>query len=301
MNKGHHDDMGHFREVKNSNCSQKERETFSFEELAKRDRAIVNRIINDDSFAYTFFHDKCRPLLSRIAWTIYGNDCNYDELVNELYLYLKKPDKEGNYWHNLKTFDFRTSLFDWIKIVATRHFYKPINERFVIPDGYIESGIAESIFSEIDRSDCRKFMHFKFILKYEDYVIAEKLHLQITQLSALKRKSIRALKIALQRKYPEYLDSFFVKNEYLMVSIDEDSVARKSIETSIVHIDVFRYLSAMPNGLYRQVLFALFIEDKEPDELAVLMHRQVSNIYLLKSRGLDQLRDIIPKFRRIFL
>ena len=275
-------------------CSRQEQEAISFEELKKRDRDIVNRIIDDDSFAYVFFHDKCRPLLSRIAWTIYGNDCNYEDLVNELFLYLKKPDKDGNYWHNLKTFDYRTSLFDWIKIVATRQFLAPINERFVIPDRYVDSGVAENVFSELESSDCRKYMHFKFILKYDDALIADKLHLPIKQLPALKRKSIRALKKVLIHTYPEYLESFFLKNKYVVVNIDDENAwDKQSIDIPIERIDAFQYLSAMPDGLYRQVLFALFIEDKDPEELAVLMHRKVSNIYLLKSRGLDQLRDII--------
>ena len=95
----------------------------SREELIEKEKAVVARICSDDDFAYYFFHEKCRPLFSKILWTIFGNKSDYDELVNELYLLLKKPNAEGETWHALKTYDYRTTLFDWIKTVAVRHFY----------------------------------------------------------------------------------------------------------------------------------------------------------------------------------
>ena len=58
-------------------------------ELMAKERVVVERICNDDKFAYYFFHDKCRPLLGKILWTIFGNNSDYDELVNELYLLLR--------------------------------------------------------------------------------------------------------------------------------------------------------------------------------------------------------------------
>lgn len=94
----------------------------SREELIEKEKAVVARICSDDDFAYYFFHEKCRPLFSKILWTVFGNNSDYDELVNELYLLLKKPNVDGEYWHALKTYDYRTTLFDWIKTVAVRHF-----------------------------------------------------------------------------------------------------------------------------------------------------------------------------------
>ena len=48
----------------------------------------------------------------------------------------------------------------------------------------------------------------------------------------------------------------------------------------------------MPNEYYRKVIKALFIDDKSPESLAKEMDTPVSNIYNIKSRGLDQLRDV---------
>lgn len=263
------------------------------EELIEREKAVIDKICSNDDYAYNFFHEQCRPLISKILWTIYGNNGDYDELVNELYLYLKKPNKEGEYWHNLKTFDYRTSLFDWIKTVAVRHFYTPVEETFVLPESFLDSGLAEKIFAELDRSESRKYMYFKYITKLNDNELADKLHIEVSQLSALHRRSVRLLKQTVRQKYPEHLDYMFVKEDVVELNIEEAGSAIKGEEMSSAGIDALNYLAAMPDNLYRYVLYALFIENTEPEELAVEMNRKVSNIYNLKSRGLDQLRDVV--------
>lgn len=263
------------------------------EELIEREKAVIDKICSNDDYAYNFFHEQCRPLISKILWTIYGNNGDYDELVNELYLYLKKPNKEGEYWHNLKTFDYRTSLFDWIKTVAVRHFYIPVEETFVLPESFLDSGLAEKIFAELDRSESRKYMYFKYITKLNDNELADKLHIEVSQLSALHRRSVRLLKKTVRQKYPEHLDYMFVKEDVVELNIEEAGSAIKGEEMSSAGIDALNYLAAMPDNLYRYVLYALFIENTEPEELAVEMNRKVSNIYNLKSRGLDQLRDVV--------
>lgn len=263
------------------------------EELIEREKAVIDKICSNDDYAYNFFHEQCRPLISKILWTIYGNNGDYDELVNELYLYLKKPNKEGEYWHNLKTFDYRTSLFDWIKTVAVRHFYTPVEETFVLPESFLDSGLAEKIFAELDRSESRKYMYFKYITKLNDNELADKLHIDVSQLSALHRRSVRLLKKTVRQKYPEHLDYMFVKEDVVELNIEEAGSAIKGEEMSSAGIDALNYLAAMPDNLYRYVLYALFIENTEPEELAVEMNRKVSNIYNLKSRGLDQLRDVV--------
>ena len=66
------------------------KEHLPYDELVSRDKEYVDRICNDEQFAYTFLHDKCRPLISKILWTMFGNDADYDDLVNDLYIHLKK-------------------------------------------------------------------------------------------------------------------------------------------------------------------------------------------------------------------
>lgn len=275
--------------------SQKRNDNISFEELTKRDKVLVNKIINDDSFAFDFFHEKCRPLFSKILWQLYGNNADYDELVNELYWVLKKPDTKGEMWHALKTYDYRTSLFDWIKTVAVRHFYTPSEEIFTIPDSVIESGLAEEMFSKLPKATCRKYMCFKYLMHLEDDAIAQKLQLNRLQLSSLSRKAIKQLKNIVESQYPEYYSSMFHKMDVKEVDIgsthdippcNEDESQQEA------HIDVYQYLDSMPNKYYRKVIKALFLDDMSPEILAKEMNTPVSNIYNIKSRGLDQLRDV---------
>ena len=165
-----------------------------FEESKKQWKALIDRICNDDDFAYYFFHEKCRPLFSKILWKLYGNNADYDELVNELYLVLKRPDSKGEMWHALKTYDYRTSPFDWIKTVAVRHFYTPSEEFFLIPDSVVESGLAEEMFSKLQKAIYRKYMCFKYLAQFDDEIIANKLQLNSSQLRPLSRKAIKQLK-----------------------------------------------------------------------------------------------------------
>ncbi len=267
-----------------------------FEELVKRDKALVNRICSDDDFAYYFFHEKCRPLFSKILWTIYGNTADYDELVNESYLKLKSPDSKGEIWHGLKTFDYRTSLFDWIKTVAIRHFYTPSNESFTIPNSVVESGLAEELFSELRRAVYRKYMCFKYIDNLDDNTIADKLQLDRSHLSHLARNAIKQLKWVVSNQHPEYYSILFQKTDVIELDINSNKNLISPSDEGLqqeMRIDVYQYLDAMPNEYYRRVIKALFLEDKAPETLAKEFGTPVSNIYNLKSRGLDQLRDVV--------
>jgi len=273
----------------------KEDNNIPFEESKKQWKALIDRICSDDDFAYYFFHEKCRPLFSKILWKLYGNNADYDELVNELYLLLKKPDGKGEMWHALKTYDYRTSLFDWIKTVAVRHFYTPSEEIFLIPISIVESGLAEEMFSKLRKAVYRKFMCFKYLDLLDGETIAVKLHIERSQLAPLSRKAIRQLKSIVANQYPEYYSELFNKSEIIEVDIDNpsDSKVNASEESNQErHIDVFQYLDAMPNKYYRKVIKALFLDDIAPEKLALDMGTPVSNIYNIKSRGLDQLRDV---------
>lgn len=257
-------------------------------------KAMVDKICADDDYAYYFFHEKCRPLFSNILWKIYGNNADYDELINELFLLLKSPGSSGEMWHALKTYDYRTSLFDWIKTVAVRHFYTSSSDALNIPYSIIESGIAKEMFSELQKAIYRKFMCFRYIEGLDDEAIATKLEMDKSMLPALSRNAIKQLKTIVEHQYPEYYSVLFSKRGREEVSLEEYSEAPTNTEEDRqnARLDVYRYLDAMPNETYRKVIMALFLDDVPPEELAKEMDTPVSNIYNIKSRGLDQLRDI---------
>lgn len=271
------------------------------EELVKRDKGIIERICNDDNYAYYFFHEKCKPLFCNILWKIYGNNADYDELVNELYLLLKKPDKNGDLWHNLKTFDYRTSLFDWIKIVAIRFFYTPCDEYITIPKSFIDSGFIEEVIAKLKTGESRKFIYFKYIKQLDNETLAEKLKIDSNQLSKLSRRSIKSLNSVIKNDYPEYYNSIFGKKEIKIIDIDDtiNKSSDNSISTQESKIDIDSYLESMLNDRYRYVLTSLFLKEISPEDLAVEMNTPVSNIYNIKKRALDQIRDVIIYYQEI--
>ena len=230
----------------------------SREELIEKEKAVVARICSDDEFAYYFFHEKCRPLFSKILWTVFGNNSDYDELVNELYLLLKKPNTEGEYWHALKTYDYRTTLFDWIKTVAVRHFYNSSKQTFDIPIYILDTAVIESMIGEMDKAVYRKYMWFKYVEQMEDAQVAIKLDIEKPKLSKLARKAIREFKAVVEHRFPEYYDSLFSKEDSNDVDIDDVSNRISDEADSKIKLDINQYLQAMPNERYRHVIFSLF-------------------------------------------
>lgn len=271
----------------------------SRDELIEKEKVIVNRICHDDDFAYYFFHEKCRPLFSKILWTIFENNSDYDELVNELYLLLKKPNAKGEVWHALKTYDYRTTLFDWIKTVAVRHFYNSSKQNFDIPAYILDTSILENMIGEMNKAIYRKYMWFKYVEQMEEAQVAIKLDVEKPKLKNLARKAIRQFKAVVEHRFPEYYDSLFSKEESNDVDIDDVSNKLSDEADSKAKLDISLYLQAMPNERYRHVVYSLFIKDMEPEELSLEMNTPVSNIYNIKKRALDQLRDLTIYFNEI--
>lgn len=266
------------------------------EQLIERDRSYVERIISDDNFAYFFLHEKCYNLFRKIQWTIFGNDADYDELINSFYEYLKRPDEEtGELWHKLKTFDYRTSLFDWIKTVAVRFFYEPCTELLSIPDYIVDSGLLEEMISSLKSPEARKYFWYAYILKYTKPEICRRFCIENKQLRLLVRRSETELRKMVKQKYPDYYNKLFYKDAVNLVDINnashlpslEDS-SRRSLQR-----DVRSIVAEMPNSRYREVIEDLFFKDLNPDEVAMMLKIRVSNVYNLKSRALEQLRDML--------
>lgn len=274
----------------------------NFSEIQRNDKLIVERICSDDNYAYYFFHTKCRPLLSKIVWTVYKSNANYEELVNSLYEYLKKPGKDGKFWYRLRTFDFRTTLFDWIKVVAFRLFYTPSAEKFNIPQLFIDNGIAEELISCLSKSVHRKYLCLRYIQKLSNRELSIKLEMDQKDLLPLSRCAIKSLKTLLQYRFPEYYNSFFSKDELVFTDIDshpELDSPDNTTQDNESSLDVEKYLEAMPNKRYRYIIQSLFLEEKSPEQLAKELETPISNIYNLKARAIDQLRDIAIKFREV--
>ena len=87
------------------------------------DREIIQGLIDhDERMTQDFFFKKCRPLFTTIIQYVFDYDVEYDEFVNELYLYLMDNDAQ-----KLRSFGFRSSVFQWLKTTAIRFFIKKRN------------------------------------------------------------------------------------------------------------------------------------------------------------------------------
>ena len=84
------------------------------------DQEIVKGLIERDEYVTKeFFFVKCKPLFYSIMNIVFDYEVEYDELVNELYLYLMEDDAI-----KLRNFEYRSSVYQWLKILATRFFIK---------------------------------------------------------------------------------------------------------------------------------------------------------------------------------
>lgn len=265
-------------------------------ELLSRDRAYVKAICEDEQYAYLFLHEKCRPLITKIAWTMYGSKTDYDELVNTLYVHLRKPDRNGIYWANLRTFDYRTSLFDWIKTVAIRLFYVPSLDTFSFPSTVIDSGLAEEMIRSIPNLKSRDFLLNFYIMRYDKLKTCESVDIPSSEYASFSRKAIKTLEVCIRNNYPEYYDFIFSHQKNIELPID----ASITVEDETDHFssiesrhDIFKFISQMPNEKYKKILISLYIKDMTPEELAQELNVTIDNIYNLKVRSLDQARDVV--------
>lgn len=84
------------------------------------DQEIIKGLIDrDNRVTKEFFFDKCRPLFCKIINLVFSYEVDYDEFVNELYVYLMENDAQ-----KLRNFEFRSSVYMWLKILAIRYFIK---------------------------------------------------------------------------------------------------------------------------------------------------------------------------------
>ena len=82
------------------------------------DQEIIQGLIaRDNRVTKEFFFDKCRPLFCSIMQKVFDYEVEYDEMVNELYVYLMENDAI-----KLRNFEYRSSVYQWLKILAIRFF-----------------------------------------------------------------------------------------------------------------------------------------------------------------------------------
>lgn len=80
---------------------------------------IKGLIARDNCITKIFFFIKCRPLFYSVMRTVFDYEVEYDEMVNEFYVYLMEDDAA-----KLRNFGHRCSIYMWLKVLAIRFFLK---------------------------------------------------------------------------------------------------------------------------------------------------------------------------------
>lgn len=83
---------------------------------------IQGLIARDNRVTEEFFFVKCRPLFCSIIKKVFDYEVDYDEFVNELYVYLMEGDAI-----KLRKFEYRSTVYLWLKVLATRFFVSKRN------------------------------------------------------------------------------------------------------------------------------------------------------------------------------
>lgn len=140
------------------------------------DHEIVDALLARDSrVTHLFFHIKCRPLLTAIIRNVFHYPVNYDELVDELYLYIMENDGR-----RLREFQFRSSLFQWMKVVALR-FFLQIRNRVIENDSNAplykqtdmpqdKQPVVDTHESDADRMDVQRLLAMMDNPRYADVI-----------------------------------------------------------------------------------------------------------------------------------
>ncbi len=170
------------------------------------DKEIITQLIaRNPVVTRQFFFKDCRPLFVSVINRIFTYGVDYDEFVNELYLYLM--EKDG---YRLKQFEGRSSIYQWLKIVAIRYFVAKKSTM-------IENTSDESLLGEAERvvatganrsaarmDICRLFKHMSnkrqvYVIKRlilddaEPEKVANELQITVDNLYNIKKRAIDAL------------------------------------------------------------------------------------------------------------
>ena len=172
-----------------------------------KSREIVDALIRRDGHVTEqFFFKDCRPLFISVIRHVFSYEVDYDEFVNEFYIYLMENDA-----HRLRQFEGRSSIYQWIKVVAIRYFVakrdrmidsnpqKPLYDRLAnVADDKPHSGHDAKIDVEhlLSKLPNRRYAYVIRRLVLDDAepsVVAKELDVEVFNLYNIKKRAMHAL------------------------------------------------------------------------------------------------------------
>ena len=241
-------------------------------------------------------------MLGKISWTIFDNQISVAELANELLWVLKQDD-----WAKLRSFQFQSSFFTWLKVVSV-HYFNKNKERF-IPDIVSQKSAAvryELDFGDATPEDIISVLEIVTIPQYHDILymcLVDKrsdndiMSLMCLEERVFKRKKSFAfahLKSSIINS-DSYYSTLYIKEVSEPVAVNKVEESAQPMERVITAMDVKNLLKSMLNDRYRYVIDSLILQDKSRREVAQELNITIENLDNIKSRAIKQLATIARK------
>lgn len=171
------------------------------------DQQIIEGLIaRNEQTTQHFLFQKCRPLFMSIIRYVFSYDVDYDEFVSEFYLHLMENDA-----HRLRQFQGRSSLYQWMKVVAIRFFIAKRNS--LIEDASKETHLdsatqhtsvdtekrvaaamdVEQLLSRLANNRYVYVIQRLILDEAEPKVVAQELNTNVDNLYNIKKRAIAAL------------------------------------------------------------------------------------------------------------
>ena len=174
------------------------------------DKAIVEGLIRgDEHILQQFFYVDCCPLFTSIINRAFDYQVDYDEFVNEFYIYLM-----GNDAIHLRQFQGRSSIYQWVKTVAIRFAMKlrkkgvmidiaphklPYNKELPTCNGHKHAKMdIEALLSKMTNERQVFVIRRHLIDGIDEPTLAEEMGIKVSNLYNIKKRAMAALiKVAL--------------------------------------------------------------------------------------------------------
>ena len=172
---------------------------------------IIDGLIKgDENIHRQFLFEDCRPLFTSIINNTFPYHVDYDEFVNEFYIYLMENDAA-----RLKQFKGKSSIYQWLKTVALRYALKlrkngtvidinpqkpPYNNEVSSDNESCEQAKMdiEALLSRIGNERQVYVIRRHIIDGIDEPTLAEELGVKVSNLYNIKKRAMTALmKVAL--------------------------------------------------------------------------------------------------------
>lgn len=171
------------------------------------DQQIIESLIaRDERVTKQFFLKDCRSLFMSIIRHVFSYEVDYEEFVNEFYLYLMENDA-----YRLKQFQGRSTIYQWMKVVAIRYFMAKrdglidMEPKDTLSDSVIQDEAVEEESAMTARMDVERLFalmpnkRYVYVIRRlvlqeaEPKVVAQELDTNVDNLYNIKKRAMAAL------------------------------------------------------------------------------------------------------------